>query len=144
VSPVSWLEAIEWLWNWSASRRKRFRILIVEDNPLDADLLRECLRYYGLTAVVAHTAEGAQDLLTTNGYKLFFVDMRLTLMEGWDLVPKLWRLSADSLIVLTPTEPSDILKIGPFKGLVTIMEKPATVELVGRALRQAGLKVKVP
>lgn len=140
---LPWLEAFEWLWKWSKRKPKqvevpprKFRVLVVEDNYSDAELMREHLRYCGQDATFAENAEAARALIHRNNIDIIFVDMRLTYMPGWELLPIIWRESPHSFTVVICGEISDLMKIPKPQKMFAVMAKPISAddlcELFGR------------
>lgn len=121
-------DSIEWFMDKIIKKQKK--ILIVEDNDDDAYFLINLLKDKNLTATRAHNADEAKALISRNKLGLIFVDMRLRGMDGWDLVPLIWKNSSQSIIVILCGEFHDIPKIKIGKdtqdtGMVVI-KKPMT------------------
>lgn len=133
------LEFFDWLVP-KFAKKKPLNIIIVEDDPSDAELLSTCLRYNGFPSTIAHNAEEAQALIARNSIDVIFVDMRLTYMAGWDLIPVIWHRSPKTLVVVTPGEISDIEKIPKFDGFFVCLKKPPTAELIGDMFKRFGIK----
>jgi len=133
VTIKPFLEFFDWVWS-KKKKKQKLNILIVDDNLTDAELLLHCLRYHGYTATVAGTAEAAQALILRDKINLIFVDMRLTYMQGWNLIPIIWRESPDSLCAVLCGEVLDVAKIPQMDDLVIVIKKPATVEIIGKLL----------
>lgn len=70
----------------------RQSVLIVEDDPNDADLLTEALQAEGYKVVRAHSAEEALGILHDNGrrYVFLMVDVGLPRMDGIEFVEKIY------------------------------------------------------
>lgn len=99
------------------------RILVVEDNPNDVLLMEMFLKKTGFIVNVATTGEAAEALIHRNGYALAFVDMRLTYMNGWDLIPLIWKKSPHTIVVVTYTEITDLAKIPEPRGMFLALHK---------------------
>lgn len=131
---IPFLEAFSWLWDWAKKKPKiepakpPLRILVVEDDPNDADLLRHDLGYCGKEATFAENAEAAIALVKRNNIDLIFVDMRLTYMPGWDLLPMIWRHSPHSRVVVICGEMSDLAKIPKPHRMFSVMSKPINAD----------------
>lgn len=111
------------------------RVLIVEDNPLDAEILLQCLVRNNCQATITHTAEGARELIARNNIDIAFIDMRLPHMAGWELVPLIWRNSPHTLVVVICGEWSDLLKISSANERhMMVMRKPPSVESISGLL----------
>lgn len=131
MSIKPFLELIEWTWTWARPKPKRPRILVVEDNLGDAEMMQNCLHALGYEANMVHDAEGARALIARNHNDVVFVDMRLPRMEGWDLIPIIWRESPGSLVVVACGALEDLVRIkaayGQPYGLLVVMPKPPSV-----------------
>lgn len=132
---ISFLEAFEWLWRWAKPRMEKpkelpapMRILVVEDNATDAELFRETLKYCGREATFAENAEAAIALIRRNNIDVIFVDMRLTYMPGWDLLPLIWRHSPHSAVVVVCTLLEDLVKIPKPHKMFMVLTKPVGAE----------------
>lgn len=128
------LEVMTWIatfWKPKKSSKHRKNVLIVEDNPDDANMLVRCLEMNGLSAVVSETAEGAKVLIARNSLSIAFIDMRLRHMDGWDLIPLIWALSPHTLVVVVCGELSDVSRISSIHfHPIIVMRKPPTVESI--------------
>lgn len=144
MSPTWFFASIDWLLKMLGNRKPRPKIdsrsiLIVEDNPHDAQLLMECLEHHGLKGTVTETAEGAEVLIRLNHIRIAFVDMRLLHKPGWELVPLIRALSPETIVVVVCGELSDLTKISEPFGAIFVMLKPATVATIGSLLKHVGI-----
>jgi CheY-like chemotaxis protein len=73
----------------SQARSRRGRVLIVEDNPDAAEMLRELLVFHGHLAVVAGDGRDALKLASTFAPELVFCDVGLPDIDGYALAPAL-------------------------------------------------------
>ncbi len=62
------------------------RILLVEDNPINQEIMLELLRADGLSLDVANNGQEALDRLATEdkGYDLVFMDLQMPVMDGYE------------------------------------------------------------
>lgn len=129
---IPYLEAFEFLWKWMKKKpappAKELRILIVEDNANDAELLRHDIEYCGHKTTVAENAEAALALVKRNNLDVVFVDMRLTYMNGWELIPLIWRHSPHSQVVVICGQLIDLANILPPHKPFTVMVKPVNAD----------------
>ena len=58
-------------------------ILLVEDNPVNQDMMLEMLRLMGLKADLAENGKEAVELITKNRYDLAFMDCQMPVMDGF-------------------------------------------------------------
>ncbi len=65
------------------------RVLIVEDDPLIADAVRQALSKAGFAADIVTTAEAARSALQAEGFDLAVVDIGLPCEDGLQLVQRL-------------------------------------------------------
>ncbi len=128
------LELLEW--SILRFRMKKLRVLVVEDNPDDIELLAFCLRKYKVYPKIAHNAEAAIALIEQNNLDIIFVDMRLPYMPGWELIRIIRQHSPESLIVGVMGDVSDVQRIEWGDQLFLLTQKPPTVEWVRKLLRR--------
>lgn len=130
---IPFLEAFEWLWSWAKKKKqvepkKIPRILVVEDNADDSFLLSEHLEYCGKSATFVRNAEAAEAMIHRNNIDLIFVDLRLTYMNGWDLIPLVWTHSPHSIVVVICTMMEDLVNIPKPHKFFIVMSKPIQAE----------------
>jgi CheY-like chemotaxis protein len=104
------------------SRRRDVAVLIVEDDPLQARLLCECLKRTALGADVAIVHDGDAALMSLRGMRdagerlpdLILLDFRLPGLDGAEVVqairaePGLRHIPV--LVVSTSSEPADVVR----------------------------------
>lgn len=79
-----------------------FRVLVVEDNPADVDLLLECLNPIGAQTTVARNGLEALDVLRRDESRLIdlvLLDVNLPGMSGHEVLQE---IRSDSRLHLTP------------------------------------------
>ena len=64
---------------------KGIRILVVEDNPINQEVLKSMLKNMGFTVDIASTGGEALTLLENKDYKLVFMDIQLPDMDGYEV-----------------------------------------------------------
>ena len=72
------------------------RVLLVEDDRLLADSLKEYLRYAGFLVTVAHSFSQAVDLLERKGFDVYVLDVNLGDGDGIDLLEDLRHFRDDT------------------------------------------------
>jgi CheY-like chemotaxis protein len=65
------------------------RILVVDDNRINAKLAAKTLQYAGYTVAIAPDAEAAQEMLQITAYELILMDIGLPGMDGLAFTRKL-------------------------------------------------------
>ena len=124
------LEIIDWIWGKKGSKTDPRKILIVEDDRNDVELLQLCLHKCGYGSTVADTAEAARVLIDRNHISVIFVDLRLTFMKGWELIPLIWRKSPNTLVIVLASNVSDLMKMQSKAGFFVYIQKPPSVEMI--------------
>lgn len=105
------------------------RVLIVEDNPDQLDLLRRNFERSGCTVVLAESAEDAVDAYRQAAPDLAVIDLILPGMDGASLIAQLRDERPDCAIVVTSVlDPSD------FPDSDDVLPKPFTRAHVERVL----------
>jgi two-component system response regulator len=129
-------------------------ILLVEDNPRDAELALHALRRHNLANRIHHVEDGAEALdflFCTGAYatrrieqgpKVILLDLKLPLVDGLEV---LRRVKADSrtrvipVVVLTSSrEERDVVESYEL-GVNSYIVKPVDFEQFSEAVRQLGL-----
>jgi len=98
----------------SAIRNPQSDILIVEDGPVEAELLRRVLAHSGYQATWVKNGEEGLQALREHPYVLVISDIQMPLMNGYELCraikldEKLW--DTPVILVTMLSEPKDIIK----------------------------------
>jgi CheY-like chemotaxis protein len=118
---------------------ERVEVLVVEDSPTQAELLRHLLEQHGHRVTVANTGEQALALLGECAPAVVISDIVMPGMSGFDLC---WRIKADErtqhipVILLTSlSSPDDALE-GLACGADSFVTKPYTEEYVLANIQQ--------
>jgi excisionase family DNA binding protein len=112
---------------------EKARILVVDDEELVQDLMRDILGRHGYHAESARTGKEALDQLQRTNYDLMFLDIKLPDLDGDKIYEKVVEMQP-SLHVVIITGLADgqifdkILTLGP----VTVLRKPLKVDQVLR------------
>ncbi|GAB6095270.1 hypothetical protein JCM14469_15220 [Desulfatiferula olefinivorans] len=64
--------------------RRRFRILLVEDFPINQDVALGILNSFGFTADLAENGQDALERLEKTAYDLVFMDVQMPVMDGFE------------------------------------------------------------
>ena len=65
-------------------QKRRFRILLVEDFPINQEVALGILRNFGFTADLAENGKEAISILEKQAYDLIFMDVQMPVMDGFD------------------------------------------------------------
>jgi two-component system sensor histidine kinase/response regulator len=110
---------------------KRARILIVDDNPTNIELLKQILGDKGYEVMVALSGEAALKLVSDIKPNLILLDVMMPGIDGYDTCKELKSNDKTKeipvIFITAKTEPSDIVK-GFAVGGVDYVTKPLQIE----------------
>jgi len=69
-------------------------VLVVEDNPVNQEVMRESLAQLGYTAVVAENGQLAVDALAVRSYALILMDCQMPVLDGYGAAREIRRLES--------------------------------------------------
>ncbi len=115
------------------------RVLIIEDEPLLADNIREKLETVGHDAHVVHTCRDALAQNAKLSPEVIILDVRLPDGDGLELLPKLKTESAPSHVIVTTAHGNERIAVEAMKaGAFDYLTKPIRLDelalIVGRAV----------
>lgn len=115
------------------------KVLVIEDNPLNAKLLRDLLRHHGFEVLEAGSAEDGLPLALSEGPALVLMDIQLPGMDGKQALKRLKadpQTQAIPVIAVTasimPAERSEVLAAG-FDGF---QSKPISIVAMLEEIRK--------
>lgn len=113
------------------------RILVVEDNPLTADLLAMALPHSGFSSL-AVACDGAQALtrLRMEYYDACLLDLRMPVMDGIDMLRALTPEEVPVVIFTAASQPEIDDVAAEFPDVI-VLRKPADAPEILAALRRA-------
>ena len=119
-----------------------FRILVVEDDAELRELFRQVLGKNGYQAVGAADGVQALDALDNDYYDLIISDVRMPVMDGYELVRQLREAGITiPVLMITAKDGFDDMRTGFLSGTDDYMVKPVNVNemvlRVGALLRRA-------
>lgn len=121
-------------------RRKKRCLLVVDDNEVDSEFLKALVEINKHDCEVVNNAEAALALVVRKPlrYPIVFVDLRLPLMSGLTLIPKIRTVAPATHIVAVAGCMDDILDIQP--GLyVGVIAKPITAGAIRSVIEKTKL-----
>lgn len=119
------------LWDWIVSSRRgtpKGRVVVVEDNKTDADLILASLLALKIKAEWAENAEQAKAMLRRNQIRIVFLDMRLMYLPGWVFLHRIQEESPHTHVVITCTCIEDVGKVEGLPKYFGVLIKPCTPE----------------
>lgn len=114
-------EVVEWLLK---RLRPKKRVLIIEDDPMQARLFCGLMEGRGFAVSVAESAEEAVALIKRNHLSVVFVDMRLPGMSGLALLPIIRQLSPRTSVVVCCALLEDLVAGERLDQIFTVVPKP--------------------
>lgn len=128
-----------------APAARPLRVLIAEDDALNAAMLRAILEQLGHQVVHAHNGQRALDLAKLADFDLLMLDGRMPVMDGPRTAAAVRRLdgpvSAAPIIAVIGGD-ADEARECLDAGCDTVLRKPVTVAGVARAVADAAARVK--
>jgi len=115
-----------------------FRILVVDDEPMIREILRETLEQEGHRVSEAENGKVACDMIGTEGFDLVLTDVKMPVMDGFTLMKNLGDLT-DVVPIIVITSFSDIdvavdaIRLGSYDYIV----KPFNISQVTISVRRA-------
>lgn len=105
------------------------RVLVVEDDRDDEYLLVRQLARFNVEVVVARTAEEAQRLMDENGIRIVFLDLKLPLVPGIEVIKQNRGLDPRThFVAVTGTKDLNAVDEALKAGAVLVIQKPVTYE----------------
>ncbi|HSP16125.1 MAG TPA: response regulator [Thermoanaerobaculia bacterium] len=111
------------------------RVLVIDDDPSTADLLREALAPWRIDVAVASGVQPAIDLLLTGAFIGVVLDLMISRGNSFDLLDAMRHANITTRVIVTSSRPpafaNDLLN--PTQ-VLTILRKPFELDVVVAAL----------
>lgn len=127
------------LLGWTARfTKKQVCLLVVENHPISAKLIREMIEFEGFTCDVVDTVVSAQTMLKLKRYAVMFLDMRLPGVQGWSYLNEMSAEFPATHVVVVCGAPEDVGKVnhGVYFGVIL---KPISNRSIRDVLRKSRL-----
>jgi PAS domain S-box-containing protein len=119
------------------------RVLVVDDVPLNRDIVSELLRAEGCEVTVAGSGQEALSILETQHFDLVLMDIRMPVMDGLATTAAIRSREperrAGLILGLTANPLPTDRPLYLLRGIDGIIEKPVEVDTLRSALKQAAL-----
>ena len=113
------------------------KVLVVEDDTDDMEVLVKSLQKFNCTVVVAKTGEQAIKEITEDGIDLIFLDLKLPMTPGVEVLETARGLLPQAQIVVVSGYPDSITHSQAIKkGAILALPKPLTEELLSSILHR--------
>ncbi len=128
----------------NTSKYKWHKVLIIDDKPMNAEILKETLEQLGQSSVIAHSGKQALDMVEKEKFDLILLDVMMPEMSGFDVIKEL-KLKPSTkdipvIFISALDQTSDIVK-GFNLGSYEYITKPFKIEEV-KARILSILKIK--
>lgn len=121
-----------------------YRILIVDDEPSQLDLLSGYLKKRGLRVSTAHNGEAALKMLDDRGFEIALLDLRLPGMDGIELMRRLREGIPDISVVIITAHGDVKSAVEAMKiGAIDYLNKPIDLEELMTIITKAGERFKM-
>lgn len=113
------------------------RVLVVEDDPIFAEILETFLSDKECSTVVADHLQGARDQLTTSTFDFILLDNHLPDGDGIDFVHFIKELPYKVPVMMVTAEDNQMLMLDAFnKGADDFLIKPVSVDLLWQKIQR--------
>lgn len=105
-------------------KTKKYRILVVDDDPLVLFIISNGLKQAGYEPVIARSGQEALQLIAENSLDLAMLDISMPEMSGIDLAKYLREKTSIPIMFLSSHAESDIVRQATENGAVAYLVKP--------------------
>ena len=104
---------------------KEFNLLVVDDNRIYLDMVKELFEYAGLKVLCADSGEEALEMIKEKPFGLIFTDFDMPRMNGIELAERIREMVPDARIVMITSDPSpEITTLAMRAGISRVTSKP--------------------
>jgi PAS domain S-box-containing protein len=117
------------------------RVLLVEDNEDNRELLAHMLRSRGAEVVVASSGGGAVDAASRQPFSFVLLDLQMPEMDGYQVLRRLRALpggAALPVVALTALASEDVRRRCEAEGMSDFVTKPVTLARIGELVERWG------
>jgi len=115
------------------------KILLVEDNEMNRDMLSRRLERRGYEVVIAVDGQQGVDLALSNRPDLILMDMSLPVIDGWEatrLLKKSTRTRSIPVVVMTAYQGENAHEMARDAGCAAVFVKPVLPDALEAELRR--------
>jgi len=119
-------------------KRKKAKILVVEDNPGIRELFRELLSQEGYTVKVVQNGKEALLKVRKESFDLILTDVKMPRMSGVQLLKELQKILPDiKVVIITATADSEIAVKAMKLGAYDYITKPFYLDSILQKVKKA-------
>ena len=115
--------------------KKEFRMLVVDDELIVRDSLKEMFEFEGFTVSAAESGQKALDLIEENSFSLMLLDIKMPGMEGTEVLKKAKEAAPDLTVIMmtayaTVESAVETLKVGAEEYIVKPFDDEKLIDMV--------------
>ena len=115
--------------------KKEFRMLVVDDELIVRDSLKEIFEFEGFTVSAADSGQKALDLIQENSFSLMLLDIKMPGMEGTEVLKKAKDADPDLTVIMmtayaTVESAVETLKVGAEEYIVKPFDDEKLIDMV--------------
>jgi two-component system response regulator RegX3 len=110
-------------------------VLIIEDDPDLAELIRMYLEKEGISAVICSTAESALELLEEERFNLLTLDLNLPKMDGFEFLQTFRKENETPVIIVSARQSDEDIIMGLGIGADEFVTKPFSPRVLAARVR---------
>jgi len=119
-------------------KRKKAKILVVEDNPATRELLRELLSQEGYMVKIARDGKEALLKARKESFNLILTDVKMPRMNGIQLLKELQKITPDTkVVIVTATADSEIAVKAMKLGAYDYITKPFCLDSILQKVKKS-------
>src|SRR5687767_6405876 len=117
----------------------RFHILVVDDEPVQREMIGGFLKKQGFEVVAADSAERAFELFRQDAFDLILTDQKMANMSGLDLLQAVHTINPETpVILITAFGTIEAAVVALKQGAIDYLTKPLNLDELLFRIRQAG------
>ena len=122
----------------------RFHILVVDDEPVQRELVGGFLKKQGFEVTLADSAERALELFRQDAFDLILTDQRMANMSGLDLLQAVHAINPETPVILVTAYGTIEAAVAALKqGAVDYLTKPVNLEELLQRIRQVSDRYRI-
>ena len=122
----------------------RFHILVVDDEPVQREMVGGFLKKQGFEVIAADGAERALELFRQNAFDLVLTDQKMTNMSGLELLQAVHTINAETpVILITAFGTIEAAVVALKQGAVDYLTKPLNLDELLFRIRQVSDRYRI-
>ena len=122
----------------------RFHILVVDDEPVQREMVGGFLKKQGFEVIAADGAERALELFRQNAFDLVLTDQKMTNMSGLELLQAVHTINAETpVILITAFGTIEAAVVALKQGAVDYLTKPLNLDALLFRIRQVSDRYRI-